>query len=125
MSMIVNTPPPTFEVPSEGSHQATLLDILDIGNVETKFGSRHKLKFIFAVTENGKALEVHVRYNWTLHEKSALRKMLKSWLRRDPGTSFDLEPLKGRRATIIIQHAESEGRTFGNVISVLPPQDGK
>jgi hypothetical protein len=120
----INTPTNNFDTPADGSHQAVLLDIVDLHDVETTWGMKHKLKFIWGVEENGKQLEVHQRFNWTLHEKSALRKTLKTWLRRDPGPNYNVGPLKGNRATLVTERVEYEGKTFANVIAVLPPQDG-
>jgi hypothetical protein len=74
--------------------------------------------------KDGKPITLIQSFNKSMHEKATLRKTVKSILGRDPGDSFDLETLIGSNARLVIEHNESEGRTFANITAVIKPEKG-
>jgi hypothetical protein len=129
MPLIVKDDPAQYPLAPDGLHLGVLVDAVDIGEVETAFGIKHKLSLIFeleATDENGKHFIVGKRYNWSLNEKSTLRKDLERWLGRkytsqELKSGIDLEELLGRNANIFISHKEVEDKTFANIETILPP----
>ena len=87
--------------------------------METEWGTKKKVKFIWEIVENGKTVEVHQRFNQTMHEKSALRKAVRAILGRDPGATYDVMKLLGAKVTIIVQHNEHEGTVYANVVAMV------
>ena len=113
-----------FEPVSEGVHAAVLADIVDLCVVDTAFGPKEKVQFIWLTDEadeNGRTKYLFKRYTKSLHEKAALRKDVKAILGKDiEGSSFDLESLIGRNNQLVIQHSESnQGKVYANVIGIL------
>jgi hypothetical protein len=128
MSMIVTTKAKQYENPSEGEHVCVLADVIDLGTVQSSYGPREKVRLVWLVSErgtDGKLLSVVQTFNKTLHEKSGLRKALKSILGTDPGDTFDLEKLVGVNARLVIEHNEHDGKVYANVTAILRlPKDG-
>jgi hypothetical protein len=55
----------------------------------------------------------------SLHTKSALGKLLNT-LKIQIGSEFDLNDIVGIKCQVVIQHKESDGKTYANIASVLP-----
>jgi hypothetical protein len=127
MSYVMRNNSSKFEIPSEGVHQAVLVDVIALGEVETGYGPKQKLRFRWLVDELGtfgKPLGVIASYNNTWHEKSSLRRDIKAMLGRDPGEQFDLASLIGQNCRLVIKHAEHEGKTYANIGAVLRLEAG-
>lgn len=110
----------------DGVHNAVCVDVVDLGMVEGAFGTKHKLKLVWEIEEkmdSGKPFIVGKRYTVSLHEKSTLRKDLKSWRGRDFTAEelkeFDLESVIGAPCQLVVVHSETEGTTYANVSNVL------
>lgn len=115
-----------YEPVSEGVHSAVLADIVDLGVVETSFGPKHKVQFVWMTDEadeGGRTKYVFKRYTASLHEKASLRKDVKQILGKDiAGNSFDLESLIGTQKGLIIQHSEgTNGKVYANIAGYLKP----
>jgi hypothetical protein len=116
-----------FELPPEGAHHATLEAVKDVGFVQTSFGEKHRVRFVWRLDEkagNGDTLKAFQAFNLSFDSKSHLRKNVKQILGRDPGSEFDLESLVGSRATLVLAHDETSSGTFANVRAILPLRDG-
>ncbi len=121
----------TFQPAPAGLHQAVCIDVIDMGIVESVYGgkpkSQHKVRLAWVIdelTDEGQPFFVQKRYTLSLHEKSTLRKDLESW-RGKPFTdeelkAFDLERLLGVNGQVNVQQVEKNGKTYANVISIVP-----
>jgi hypothetical protein len=133
MPLIIQEDPNKYPLPPEGLHKAVCVDVVDLGDLDTKFGSKHKLSVIFELEEldnEGKRFLVGKRYTWSLNEKSNLRKDLERWLGKkfkseELMAGFDLEELLGLNATLFISHNVGEERTYANIETILPIGNGK
>jgi hypothetical protein len=119
----------------EGPHQAVCVDVIDLGLITSNFidektGQKkvqHKVDVAWQIGEkrdDGKRFVVYKRYTLSIHEKATLRKDLESWRGR-PFTEaelkrFDVESVIGANALINVQHNTKDGKTYANVVSVMP-----
>jgi hypothetical protein len=115
-----------FEPVSEGVHQAVLADIVDLGPVQTAFGVKDKVQFVWLTDEadeTGRTKYLFKRYTKSLHEKASLRKDVKAILGKDiDGASFDVETLLGRNNSLVVQHSEgNDGKVYANIIGIMKP----
>lgn len=127
MAMLISTKPKQYELPGEGEHCAVLCDIVDLGEVDTAYGKKDKLRFIWLVDQRdstGKQIQVAYSYTKSLHEKASLRKVIKAILGRDPGDTFDVETLLGTNVRLVIEHVSQDERTFAGIAAILRPRKG-
>jgi hypothetical protein len=128
MSIVIKEDPSMYPVPDEGLHKAVLVDAVDLGDLETPWGPKHKVSLIFELqetSEEGDHFIVGKRFTKSLNEKAALRKFLEKWRGEKYSPSelqqgVDLENLLGLNATLFIVHNETEERTYANIESILP-----
>jgi hypothetical protein len=118
-----------------GAHPAVLVDIVDLGIVESSFKGektpRDMLKLVWeavALAEGGKRYLVSQKYTKSLHEKSNLRKHIKSWRggkdfsEEELDKGFELETLVHKPCIVCVtQDTGNDGRVWAKVESVLPP----
>jgi hypothetical protein len=106
-----------FVQPPEGVHNAICVDVLDLGQVETDFGLKHKVRVVFemeACMEDGRPFTISKSFNTSLHPKATLNAFLSKW-RGKPiavGETVDLDKLKGVCATLVLgawQNGDKEG----------------
>lgn len=121
-----------YEVPSEGPHPAELVRIKDVGMVETRFGSVHRLRWVWQLEDeldsSGKPKVAFQNFNKPkdFGEKSHLFKAVRQLLGYAPPKPFDLESLLGTKATICIEHGTNkEGVVFANVSTVIRQPEPK
>lgn len=121
----------TFQPAPEGVHQAVCVDVIDKGLVEEtwegKTTRKHKILLSWQIAEtreDGKPFLVSKRYTLSIGEKANLRKDLESWRGRafTPAeeAQFDVESVIGANCLLNIQHRESKGKTYANVVSIMP-----
>ena len=133
MPLIIKEDPSQYPLPPEGLHLAVAVDVVDLGELETPFGRKHKLSIIWELVEtdeDGAHYIVGKRYTWSLNEKSNLRKDLERWRggRFTPEQlqeGVDLEEFLGMNATLFITHNVTDERTYANVESVLPHKNSR
>jgi len=134
MSLIIKEDPNEYPLCPDGLHAAVLVDAVDLGKQESPWGAKHKLSLVFetqTLDEQGKPFILAKRYNWSLHEKSNLRKDLE----RFRGLKFTLEELTegvdlesyiGMSCNILVVHnVVLDGKVYANIESVLPYKDAK
>jgi hypothetical protein len=119
----------TFVPAPEGQHQAILVDIIDLGELDDGFGGRKPfIKYVFQLAEtmdNGKPYVVSSRFNATLHNKGKLRPFIQS-MRGKTFTAeelkgFDDEELVGKNYSLnVIHNVGKNGGTYANIASVAP-----
>ena len=111
----------TYELPSEGLHLAQITRVDDVGQVETSFGVKEKIRIIFTMLDekakDGTALDAMVSANKVLGEKSTLGKLLAE-LKISAGDTFDTDELIGLKTQVIISHKDGKDRNYANVTIV-------
>lgn len=120
----------TFTPHPEGAYTAVCVDVVDLGFVETSFGTKHKVRIVFYGGEdfvdhenNTQAMLLFSTFTASLHEKANLRTFLQSW-RGKPFTeeelhSFDLESLVGAPALVQVMHNKNGEKTYANITSIM------
>ena len=110
-----------FELPSEGLHLAQITRVDDVGQVETSFGVKEKIRIIFTMldekSKDGTPLDAMISANKVLGEKSTLGKLLTE-LKIAAGDTFDTDELIGVKTQVIISHKEGKDRNYANVTIV-------
>ena len=129
--LLIREDPSLYPVPDEGLHSAVCVDAVDLGQLETPWGPKHKVSLIFELEttdETGKRFLVGKRFTRSLNEKASLRKFLEKWR----GSKYtpdelqqgvNLENLIGLNATLFIVHNETDERIYANIESILPYKD--
>jgi len=133
MPLIIKEDPSQYPLPPEGLHVAVCVDVVDLGELETPFGRKHKLSVIWELAEtddDGAHYIVGKRYTWSLNEKSNLRKDLERWrggryASEQLQEGVDLEEYLGMNATLFITHNVTDERTYANVESILPHKNSR
>lgn len=124
-----------FAPAPSGLHQAVCVDVVDMGMLEVTYAGKtkqqHKVRLVWQIDEpmdDGKRFIVQKRYTLSLSEKANLRKDLESWrgkpFTRDEEMGFDLERLIGVNCFLNIVHADKDGKTYANVVGVVPLKRG-
>jgi hypothetical protein len=123
MSLIVSRK--SFTPAPEGVFPAVLVDAVDLGEVTGKFGTKHKVRLVWQITEkmkDGRPFIVSKTYTSSLHPKSGLAKDLTAWRGRaftaEEAKSFDLDILIAKCCTLVINHSEVEGETYANIVAI-------
>lgn len=120
----------TFTPAPEGVHQAIAVDVIDLGMKDNQFKpgtKQHKIDIAWELAEtrdDGKRFLAYKRYTLSISEKATLRKDLESWrgrpFTRDEEMQFDVESILGANCLLNIQHSARDGKTYANVIAVMP-----
>jgi hypothetical protein len=117
-----------YEILPEGVYAAVLADIVDLGVVDTAFGPKEKVRFVWLTSEvdqEGRTMRAFQTFTKSLHEKATMTKTVKQITKVPASGSFDLETLLGTQARLVIQHVEGkEGKVYANVTSILKSTGG-
>ena len=131
MSIIAKDTGKEWELPPEGLHPAVCCDVVDLGDVDTEWGLRHKIDLrwqLDTLTSEGKPHLITRRFNLSLHEKSTLRPFLEAWRGKRFSEAelqgFDLEKLLGANCQLQVIYNQGSDRTFANVHTAVPPAKG-
>jgi hypothetical protein len=124
-----------FELTPSGSHVAICYRVIDLGTqlVEYKGESKkqHKIMLgwelpneLMTTGDNqGKPFSIHKRYTFSSSDKSNLKRDLESWrgvpFNKEDYGRFDIFRLIGVPCMIGIVHAESNGKTYANITSIM------
>lgn len=118
-----------FEIPSEGLHSARIRRCKDLGQVESKFGMQHRVRFIFEVLDEadsqGNPKLAFASFNLSLNPKSLLYKFLRQLLGEEPPASIDLESLAGTECGIVVEHNQTATGTYANISAVVRKREGE
>lgn len=120
-----------WALPDEGMVSAVCCAIEDRGQVLSPQSGKmqHKCRIIWQIDQMNERFnerfEVSAIYTVSLHEKATLRRALETWrgkkFTREELNEFDLDNLLGVPCQVQIQHKiTSQGRTFANVVAVVP-----
>lgn len=137
-----------WELCPEGSFQAVLAEIVDLGMVESEYNGEkktaHKCLFVYQVIPrddagqeirqaNGDRFEVAARFTVSMHEKAALFKWVQAWRGKTfsdeekqklISDGFDLELLLNVNALLQVVHNKSTDgtKTYANANAIQPWQ---
>jgi len=130
---------PRFDPCPAGTHAARCYRFIDLGSHEQSYQGESKgLKRLVMLTfeipgermSDGRAFSISKRYNWSMHEKSTLRRHLEAWRGqkfRDndfgPG-GFDIRNVLGKVCTLTVVHTERDGDMYANIDSIGAPMKG-
>jgi hypothetical protein len=120
MSLVV--PHHTYEIPDEGVHNATIVELKDLGEVKTTFGDKRRVMLKYRTEQldsKGEPITVGESFNFTIGKGSRLVERIESLTGRRPSRDYDLEELVGWKGQVVIQHKDVDGTTYANVMSVL------
>jgi hypothetical protein len=127
MPLIVKESESHFEPAPPGLHRAVCVDAVDLGLVESPFGTKHKVKLVWqteARNKEGERFQIRNVYTASLAEGSNLRRDLEAWRGR-PFTAeelrgFDIEKLIGVNCQVSVSHKVSKkGRTFAALQAIV------
>ena len=138
MSTVVKEPEQREFTPApEGLHQAVCCDVHPIWTEERPSqwggGLRDCVRLVWQIDQlgpDGQPFVISKKYTASLHEKASLRHDLESWRGRhftpEELKGFDLENVLGANCQIQIVHTKKpDGRTFANVLSIVPIAKGQ
>lgn len=133
--MIISDNGGNFTPAPEGLFQAVCVDVVDLGQVETQWGNKHKVRLAWQITEKdeetGKRYLVVGQFTASLNEKARLRAILESWrgkrFTKEELKGFDMEHLIGANCQLQIIHNSNGEKTYANVqaITALPKGAGR
>lgn len=123
--------------PPEGSHQAVLVDVIDLGMHENIFngenkGLVHKCALVWQLDaenpETNKRFEISKEFTVSMGEKANLRKFLGAWRGKsysdqEAEEGAPLHKLEGVNGIMQIEHKQSKSnpdRTYANIVSLVP-----
>jgi hypothetical protein len=128
--MMETTPEgPTIEA-SEAIVNAVCVDVLDLGKVQTPWGTQPQVKIVFesdTKDEFGCQRRLTRTFHKHPHPKSALSTAVKSWCGRDlhaeaSAGKLKLDNLKHEQARLKLQPVlTNSGGSFDKIIEILPP----
>lgn len=129
MALIIPNSSQSFTPAPEGLHAGVLVDTIDLGMIDGKFGKKRKVVLRWQIAqinpETKKRYIAQKRYTASLHKKSSLRKDLETWrgkaLTKEECENFDLEKLIGKNGQLQISHTiGDDGTKYGNINAVVP-----
>lgn len=128
MAIVVKEPDQKeFEHPEDGQYLGVIADVIDLGEVETGFGVKPRVRIVYLLDQNdseGNPFRVVATYTASLHEKANLRKALKSILGADVSGQFDLEELLGINNQLVVTTTEKDDKTYTNIVAILKAPKG-
>lgn len=120
---------PTYKLPTPGSVQGVLAEVVDLGMITSDFygTTNQKVLLCFEITETvereGQQVRMIVsrRFTASLNEKAALRKFLEGWRGRaftdEELGGFDLDSIIGANAILSLVHQKDGDKTYCNIDS--------
>jgi hypothetical protein len=120
-----------FSLAPEGRLSALVVDAIDLGMEESYGSEKHMARIIWQLSitrEDGKRHLISRKYNLSTHKDSSLRAdvegMLGRRLTKDEVQQFDIEQLIGINCALTIEHSQTNGRLYANVMEAAPPIAG-
>jgi hypothetical protein len=116
----------------EGLHLGCCVDVIDKGDVEGRWGTRHKVVLVWETSqkmEDGRPFQVRKMYTLSLSSMATLYKDLVAW-RGQPFTAaelkgFDVEKVIGTSCQLFVQHRDREGSTWSDVSAITKAPNGQ
>ncbi len=127
-----------FELhPEGGPFAAVCVDMQYMGVVQTQFGDKEKIRYVFLTDQamkDGRPFWVSHMMNLTLSnmkgKESTLYKFLLAWLGKPPVTDaaplFDFASMVGKPCLLTIVHSDGKnGQTYANINTIMPLMKGQ
>ena len=128
MAIVVKEPDQKeFEHPEDGQYLGVIADVIDLGEVETGFGVKPRVRIVYLLDANdseGNPFRVVSTYTASLHEKANLRKALKQILGADVSGQFDLEELLGINNQLVVTTTQKDDKIYTNIVAILKAPKG-
>lgn len=128
MAIVVKEPDQKdFEHPEDGQYIGVIADVIDLGEVETGFGVKPRVRIVYLLDANdseGNPFRVVSTYTASLHEKANLRKALKQILGADVSGQFDLDELLGINNQLVVTTTEKDDKVYTNIVAILKAPKG-
>jgi hypothetical protein len=137
MPLIAENKGKNFEIAKEGTTQAVLAGVKDLGMVDTSFNGVtkkvHKVNFIWELAEldtEGLPKLIFEKFTLSLHPKSQLYKRIKGLFNKEVPATLDLEKLIGTQTQLVLVHNEGkdkngQSRVYANIAATLKLQPGQ
>jgi hypothetical protein len=118
-----------YALPDAGLVKGVCVDVIDLGEEETPWGTKPKVKLVWEIDQKHPDFDgpfrVNKKYTRSIDERSNLCQDLESWRGKQftekERAGFDLEKLIGASCELNIVHNEDKkGQTWANVKAVLP-----
>lgn len=110
---------------------AVCVEVADLGEVETPFGKKPQVRFVFesdVENEFGEQRRFVRTFNHHFHEKSSLSLAVKSWSGRDLAAEMenlgevDLQSFVGDQVRLTLEAITTKsGKPFDKIVGCLPP----
>lgn len=132
MALIIKEEKTEYPLAPDGLQDAVLVDVVDLGELDTPWGPKRKLSLVFELEDTnseGKHYIVIKRYTLSLNEKSNLRKDLERWRgskfsKDELENGVNMEEFIGLNATLFIAHNETDDKTYANIETIIPRKKG-
>lgn len=121
-----------YQVCPDGIMQAVCYAVVDIGYQNNPFKPDSPMPKCVVLFEtehqmtDGRRFVLSNIYTQSLHEKSNLRKDLKTWRGKDFSDEelkgFDIEGLVGKNCTLNVMHEDKNGKIFAKITAIMPVQ---
>lgn len=117
-----------YENPKSGAFIGIIADVVELYNVQGKFGPRNKVRIIWILDgkdSQGKPYRVMEQVNASMNEKARLYEIVKGVFGAPPSVKFDTESLMGRanQLFIVVEKGE-DGKEYAHVKGILPLPTG-
>lgn len=125
--MLINSTTKEYEKPTDGLYDAVLADIVDLGLVQTQYGSKPKVRIVWllsALDSEKNNFRVMQQVTASMDERSRLFATVKDIIGKEPTVPFETEDLIGHNNQLLIQQATVNGKTFANVKAILQAKPG-
>jgi hypothetical protein len=113
-----------------GTVDAVCVDVIDLGVVDTMWGRKRRVRFVFETDERN-AFDDPIRlvrtYNASLNEKGSLYRDLGTWrgeefVKQVTQNGFDTNTLVGEPCQLKVEPTSTkEGDVFHNITEITPP----
>lgn len=118
-----------YQQASDGIHPAVLADIEDLGEVQTKFGTKSKICLTYLIGDEwdaeGKPIRVSQFLVNSIHPKSNLYNLILTLTGAEPNDDFDSEDLIGLQCRIRThRYTNRKGLVYAGVNRVFPANGG-
>jgi hypothetical protein len=117
-----------FEKPKSGLYTGVLADIVDLGLVQGKYGSKPKIRLVWllnAKDSEGNYFRVMQQVTPVMSEKATLRGIVRDILGEYPPIPYELENLIGKNARLVISTEEAaDKKTYANIKAIIQLEPG-
>lgn len=112
-----------FELMTEGLHNVTVTRVDDVGQQETMYGTKDRLRIIFTAQDQkdkaGDPVDASMTVNKIISAKSSLGILLADLGIDGSGDEFDTDEMLGTKCQVVIKHKDNDGRTYANIVTVI------